>query len=444
MAGSKRPRTGFDEGQEFHKRTRCLDERQVAIESDELKLQQIRQELCEENPQEKKTVLNFLINHEQHYPVFDRLCSYLGIAEIITLTRTCKTLSGLYKLLLKTQWNIDRRLRRFVENPKEFRAQLGRNNALVSGDFTLQFFERQVWQDCDMHIFVHQYSEVLALSTYLQEVEDYACNDMTPYHIIRDTLHFSRRNRHQINTNIPKIILRAKDDSPLQQILGKAYTTSLVNIISWNKAYSIFPLPTHVQHKTYLLTKMNDRSGILLSDQSQRGWDVQDVLWQEEESPRHPVQLQRFIGDEFTWTIPFDTDDMEPSITPDNVLQYSQFGLQKAAQRVSDDSFYYYRISSVIYEACTLRYRYTHSGFETNFWNECMSDRMNRLTRLQLYQMKPANRPPGAFNNPDFRSHEGAFEKPWDWKYYDDKIPEWYEAWKKEDSKTPDTDDWRI
>ena len=96
-----------------------------------------------------------------------------------------------------------------------------------------------------------------------------------------------------------------------------------------------------------------------------------------------------------------------------------------------------------MFEAYILQYRYTFSGlkFEGSFWDELMTDRMKRLTRLQLYQIKPTERPPGAFADGTFRHLKHAFEKPSTWKYYDEKIPEWYEAWKKRASKRRDMDD---
>ncbi|MCJ1392446.1 hypothetical protein MMC18_005313 [Xylographa bjoerkii] len=437
MSRTKRPRTGFDEDEDFQKRIRLMKHEAAAIEAETQKYRRKFRSLRDAQSQPKQnTLLDFLAQHEQYYPMFDRLYSYLDVSDIVALTRTCKQFSGLDKLLLNTQWNVDRRLRRFVGNPKEFRALLGRHDALVSGDFALQFFERQVRQDCDLDIFVRKGSDTLALCNYLTDTEDYTSSpikygesseqDIPP----TTTLTLSRLDRDQIDFRKPKITLHCSHDIPLQEILETTYTTSLMNIISWNKAYSIFPLPTHIQHKTYLLTNLDDHFGALLSEQSRRGWDVQDVLWQEEESPFHPVQFERFIGDELTWIIPFDVDDMEQSKTPDQVLEYSQFGLDKVIHLVQHQEFYNYRISTIIFEACTMRYRYTHSGFNESFWNDFVSDRMDRLTRLQLYLMEPKHRPLHAFDDPDFGVHEGSFAKPPDWKYYDDKIPEWYEVWK--------------
>ena len=83
--------------------------------------------------QKQKRIVEFLIEHKQYYPIFDRICSYLGIEEIVCLTRTCRKLSGLYRVLLMTQWNVDRALCRFVDHPQNFRSQLGRHDALIAG-----------------------------------------------------------------------------------------------------------------------------------------------------------------------------------------------------------------------------------------------------------------------------------------------------------------------
>lgn len=118
-------------------------------------------------------LLNLLIHHEQYYPIFDRICSYLSIADILTLRRTCKQLSNLYHVLLETQWNVNSRLRRFVKDPQGIRTQLGRHDALISGGFALQFFERVTWKESDLDIFIESGPGPIAFGNYLTEVEGY-------------------------------------------------------------------------------------------------------------------------------------------------------------------------------------------------------------------------------------------------------------------------------
>lgn len=124
-------------------------------------------------------LLGFLLQREDYYPVFDRICSYLGIEDIISLTRTCKRLSSLYQVLLSTQWNVDRALRRFVDNPHQFRSKLGEYNAIVSGSFALQFFDRVVWPESDLDIFILD-SRQEGFMAYLCESEGYVCDTTEP------------------------------------------------------------------------------------------------------------------------------------------------------------------------------------------------------------------------------------------------------------------------
>ena len=108
------------------------------------------------------------------YPVFDRLCTNLSIRDIISLTRTCKPLSHLYRTLIRLQhWNVDRDLLRFVEDPRRFRSQLGKCNALISGSFALQFFERVAWEGSDLDLFVEAGEDAQVLANHLVQVERY-------------------------------------------------------------------------------------------------------------------------------------------------------------------------------------------------------------------------------------------------------------------------------
>lgn len=108
------------------------------------------------------------------YPIFDRLCAHMPIAEIINLTRTCKALSHLYQTLLGLQqWNVDRDLLRFVKDPHRFRTQLGKCDGLISGSFALQFFERVYWEGSDLDIFVKDRREACEFEHYLTNVENY-------------------------------------------------------------------------------------------------------------------------------------------------------------------------------------------------------------------------------------------------------------------------------
>lgn len=120
-----------------------------------------------------KTSILDIMQLESRYPVFDRICSHLSIDSIIALTRTCRGLSTLYHSLIPLQWNVDRLLSRFVQDSQFFRSQMGKNNALVSGSVAIQFFERVVWKESDLDIYIEEGEKATAFGNYLTEEEGY-------------------------------------------------------------------------------------------------------------------------------------------------------------------------------------------------------------------------------------------------------------------------------
>lgn len=131
------------------------------------------------SPEKAKTLLD-IFHKESHYPIFIKLCELLPIADIISLTRTCKQLSNLYQTLLPLQWNVNRTLERFVRDPSAFRSQLGRCDALVSGSVALQFFEKVIWQESDLDIYVENGSCTDDFSAYLIQEESYGLTGIKP------------------------------------------------------------------------------------------------------------------------------------------------------------------------------------------------------------------------------------------------------------------------
>ena len=127
-------------------------------------------------------LLDFLAERDRYYPIFTSLSCYLEISEVVALTRTCKKLSNLYQELLSTRWNVDHSLRHyFVDDPYEFRTQLGRHNALVSGDFAHHFFNEDTSNmntaKAFLEIFIKVGDGADAFAQYLVQAERYEIAD---------------------------------------------------------------------------------------------------------------------------------------------------------------------------------------------------------------------------------------------------------------------------
>ena len=97
----------------------------------------------------------------------------------------------------------------------------------------------------------------------------------------------------------------ARSQLPVQKIL-KEFKSS-INIISWNKAYSIFPQYAFIDQRKHSLKCLYDQKRRAVKNRVPSGLGT----------------LNRYIGDRYTWTIHFNTTRVTPpeteSFKPHNV-----------------------------------------------------------------------------------------------------------------------------
>lgn len=118
-------------------------------------------------------LLELFTQYDRYTLVFDNIYQRLDIMDVIAFSRTCKRLSSFYRNMLPCRWNINRRLARFVNDPREFRSRLGLADALISGTFALLFFAQLYWLDSGLDIYVKQGSKADALIRYIGQDKSY-------------------------------------------------------------------------------------------------------------------------------------------------------------------------------------------------------------------------------------------------------------------------------
>lgn len=239
-----------------------------------------------------------------------------------------------------------------------------------------------------------------------------------------------------------EIILHVTICTPVESVL-QSYTTTEVNFLSWNKAYSVFPLPTFIQYNSYLLQPWDDEGvKVAARDDSQRGWNVQGVMWAEEKHRNHPIRERRRVGDRYTWIIPFDTRKVEWSKTPDYVLEHGCFTMDQTSDH--DDESYdqdrgdvrSYTIEATVLKSKVLKYTYPCGDVRMR---DFIFRRLHSSTILELHMLDPAQRPA---NYNQILANPGNidralrnFDPPASWKYRDDQLPKWCEAFEKRKSE---------
>lgn len=68
---------------------------------------------------------------------------------------------------------MDQVLKRFVDNPKKLREQLGKSDAPISGSLALQLFECCSWGESDMDVFIKAGTGAVSFAAYVKDAEKY-------------------------------------------------------------------------------------------------------------------------------------------------------------------------------------------------------------------------------------------------------------------------------
>ncbi|KAI5927612.1 hypothetical protein F4810DRAFT_272395 [Camillea tinctor] len=381
------------------------------------------------------------------YPIRERIVRCLETRDVL---RLCETSWAMRHDIKANEWDINVKLGRFIKDPAGFRSQLGRSDALISGSFALQFFERIIWPESDLDIMVQDGESLEGLSKFLTEKEGYEMAGERTFTEEGDDILGYRTSDFP---DMKKVQLIATYGPPVQAILRGYYTTALVNFISWNKAYSIFPRSTFLSHETIPLKSMDEYFGSLHAKYSRRGWRMRtESVMVEGLSQPDPLgslakKGNRRVGDRDTWIIQLDTSSVAKPSKPDFVLEYSCFqiaGLQTQGVGVRGlhewnevRSSLNLSIYAGRFQSHSLRYNYTYSydyedpDYHTPlhlFWDQ-LGKRMSRNTLGQLMKLGQAKVDEIVGDQPPHSVvlYELEFEHPDGWDYYDDLVPLLYD-----------------
>lgn len=218
----------------------------------------------------------------------------------------------------------------------------------------------------------------------------------------------------------------------MQAILRRFYTSAIINFFTWNKAYSIFPLPTFVYHKTYLFRELDEYNAPLIEKYRERGWLMQPLLSPEEKKASCPLLGERRVGDHFTWIISFNTDRVRRSQVPNEALEYCAFSIRESQDSSSPERYF---VQADLFVSKALKHQYTYAGELMQFYGA----RTDEMTQTKLVMLPIEHRPGNSHQQLDKNGklrHQKLlrFTRPPSRQYYDDQIPAWYQAYVEEQS----------
>ena len=196
-----------------------------------------------------------------------------------------------------------------------------------------------------------------------------------------------------------------------------------MNVITWNKAFALFPRTTFLQHDAYPLTRLTDYYAQLHAKYTRRGWAMRTLP--ASSNTARELSGYRRVGDRMAWQMTLDTQSVVPAAQPDYVIEYSLFsvGTRSTDQQGTLAEFERaaaYDISAMIWSSNVLRYKYTY--VQTTYMYE-FGERMDSSTLAQLYALDGSQRTRLIGNQilEEVNPRHLEIEKPDGWEYLDEE-----------------------
>ncbi|KAK6206043.1 hypothetical protein LQW54_007982 [Pestalotiopsis sp. IQ-011] len=268
---------------------------------------------------------------EPYQCIRERMLQAFDLESLFVLACTSKTL----RREINRVWDINARLGPYFENPIAFRDELGRRNAIITGAFAVQFFERAVWGEPNMEIMVRQGRDAEGMRRFLQQEAGYVLATIFPerpfaaeenhdWEQFPHCVAYSRATGGGMTVKVRLIETKCFS-------MGGLHLSCLLNCITSTHAYSLFPSTTFLNHHMLRLRDPAYSRESRYDYWQGRGWrypepgDIvghPDFLFHLEasENSEHRggriVSRLRQVGDRYTWTIPLDTQGLAPPRDP--------------------------------------------------------------------------------------------------------------------------------
>jgi hypothetical protein len=226
---------------------------------------------------------------EQSYDCRKGLFDSLEVLELIKLGLTCKALRDWVRGL----WNVNILFSRFVGGVAEFRQLMRDTGAVVSGGLALQFLLRAIWPESDMDVFVGSREARELFGEYLESREGYSKlkDGLRAGSIVGQTTSYERSDGRKI-----QFICQPRWQHPVEAIVLGFYGTVVMNFITHDTVYSLFPRGTFVDRSMCIIRdRVTDTEKLQFLKYANRGFPLKSLGAGDE------LVAHRRIGDRYCW-----------------------------------------------------------------------------------------------------------------------------------------------
>ncbi|KAF8194110.1 hypothetical protein BJ912DRAFT_959383 [Pholiota molesta] len=266
----------------------------------------------------------------------DILLDELSAPELFKYGRTCKHIHSIVQSYIRRRFRIEKLLATYF-SPSEinhFRWLQTYTGMLISGSTALQFFNRMVYPDSDLDLYLeHGFREDVGLwllsigYTYVPRPRSRGKTFQDDLVLQPDILEpfqmppqqaFIQAGHSYLDAQcvftfvkqdpLRKVQMITSLDTPLERILN-FHSTCVMNIITHNTAYSFFPRGTFAERRALSCISVSDETmanTIAQNKYRSRGWTIDQHITRDEfDDPTFAfARGLRYVGDAQCWTIP--------------------------------------------------------------------------------------------------------------------------------------------
>ncbi|KII94494.1 hypothetical protein PLICRDRAFT_169248 [Plicaturopsis crispa FD-325 SS-3] len=278
--------------------------------------------------------------------ISDKVFSALSPASLVRFSRTSTRARRAVQSYSRIAYSIDRHLTRFFPHPRVFRALQARTGTLISGSNALQFLDRTFYADSDLDLYVEgrhasEVGEWLGGSGWrfepsakqsgtfeeslkvrlegedpLPEEADFLPQSNPGWYFMRGVgmvFNFTKPEVPGVSEAL-KIQLITATLTPMEIIL-QFHSTCVMNIISFENAYSLYPKATFEERRALIVATAGPKQEAGRKKYADRGWKMLEKIPPDVRYPNSSFRLgDRWLGDSQTWTLPLDTSTLQ--LTP--------------------------------------------------------------------------------------------------------------------------------
>ena len=201
-------------------------------------------------------------------------------------------------------------------------------------------------------------------------------------------------------------------------------------MISWNKAYAVFPQATFIDRRGIILQELNDNRVTYLQKYIRRGFSFHSVPPGQAKS-MPAIEQDRRVADCHSWIIQLDTVGIAGPSLPDWSLEYAGINLKKSLDfitdgRISEGRLERYTVNMVRVKSYVLRREYLCASHQ---WARFLADQADRASGIELSRADNDARSLGwrdVINLPADMAYEQST-----WEFWDDQVPAWFAQWQE-------------